>query len=87
MESVEGTIRDIVFERTELCKVCSGAGGATDHCSVCHGNGYITVRRGTARYNITCEHCSGLGVSINEHCKYHHAETLNLGVDSAGVAA
>ncbi len=70
MESVEGTVKHIEFDRAELCKGCSGTGGATSRCPSCKGTGYFTVRRGNAHYTSVCSRCSGAGLWVTEPCRY-----------------
>lgn len=69
-ESVAGTSRDIVVDRTAKCQVCDGAGGeGVDVCGQCRGTGKIQFRQGSMVMQTACNSCGGSGKTVQTKCK------------------
>jgi molecular chaperone DnaJ len=76
-ESIFGTTRKILLNKTSLCETCHGTGGKpgtkTKQCSVCNGKGQVREMRksflGTFSTVHTCTTCNGGGTVPEEKCK------------------
>lgn len=69
-EAVEGAIKTIEYERTEICKLCRGAGGVGyGPCPHCKGAGMIGIRHGNMIFTETCSNCEGSGTILKDPCK------------------
>ena len=71
MDSVQGIVRNLTYERKELCKECSGTGGSNVRCAKCKGKGQFVLKRGPVVRSFVCEECEGAGVIIGTGCKYY----------------
>jgi molecular chaperone DnaJ len=71
-EAVNGTKKDITFERHDVCGTCEGSGAKAgtkpDGCGTCRGSGRITRQQGFFMVQTTCPVCQGAGVVIKDKC-------------------
>lgn len=75
-ESVFGTERNVVVNKTSKCKTCSGTGAKDLHnkvsCSKCNGKGKVhEVKRtfmGAMQTVRECDECSGIGQVYKDKC-------------------
>ena len=75
-EAVFGTERKVLLNKTSVCEVCKGSGGATGSdmitCTVCNGKGKIHETRRSLIGSITttrvCDTCHGRGKVPKEKC-------------------
>lgn len=72
MESVNGSRKEVAFEKRGVCTVCNGSkckpGTAPSKCASCGGKGYVNFRQGPMTIQMTCNKCKGVGVSIKNPC-------------------
>lgn len=84
-EAVFGVERKILLNKTSVCQICNGNGGAPNtefsSCKTCNGKGRIREVRGTIFGSFSseriCETCKGKGKVPKDKCK---------GCNGAGVA-
>ncbi len=77
-ESIFGTTRKVLLNKTALCTVCTGSGAKpgtkTKKCTTCNGKGRVNEMRksflGTFSSVATCAVCSGAGEVPEEKCKH-----------------
>ncbi len=75
-DSVFGTERRVLIQKTSVCGICGGSGGKKGSeivtCKVCNGKGRIRESRrsffGTISAARTCETCGGSGTLPEEAC-------------------
>jgi molecular chaperone DnaJ len=63
-EAMQGTQRQLILTRRELCHSCRGTGVLRvpeSRCHRCQGNGVIRSRRGNMVFSKACEGCDGSG--------------------------
>ena len=62
-EAVRGTVKKLSITHLETCETCGGSGavGAPQTCSVCHGTGQVQQTSGRMRFNLACSNCGGTG--------------------------
>jgi molecular chaperone DnaJ len=69
---LNGTERQITFNRYELCPECKGEGTAKGAskvtCKQCNGNGQVFQSAGFMRIAQVCPRCGGEGVMIDKPC-------------------
>lgn len=76
-ESIFGTDRTILLNKTSKCDHCSGSGGepgtSVETCKTCHGKGKVQESRrsliGSFTTVTTCSTCHGKGSIPKEKCK------------------
>ena len=69
MEAINGTKKELVYNRIRLCKLCSGTGGNNVICKICKGRGFIVKKRGKGIYSVDCKHCKKTGIVKINLCK------------------
>jgi molecular chaperone DnaJ len=75
-ESIFGTSRNVVINKTSTCNTCRGSGGDEKSgkvtCDKCNGNGKVhTVKNtfmGRIQTTSECEHCNGSGSVYKNKC-------------------
>ncbi len=67
-ESVEGTEKEISFERYDKCPDCNGNCGTngTDKCQACNGAGFVTHKHAHMVMRANCPSCLGSGKVFKE---------------------
>ncbi len=96
MEAIQGTQKNVVFDRVSVCSTCNGSkckpGSAPTQCSTCGGSGQVFYKQGFMSIAMMCSSCNGEGSMIRNPCMtcygkgYTNAsakETINVpkGVD------
>jgi molecular chaperone DnaJ len=79
-EAIFGVERKILLNKTSVCQVCHGTGGAPNteftSCKTCNGKGKIREVRSTILGSFstdrTCETCKGKGKVPKDKCKECH---------------
>ncbi|MDQ5957346.1 MAG: molecular chaperone DnaJ [Patescibacteria group bacterium] len=75
-ESIFGTERNVVINKTSKCSTCHGSGGKESSgkvtCSKCNGNGRIYETKKTFMGSVqtvrNCDECDGVGQVYKEKC-------------------
>ncbi|MFT7581243.1 MAG: molecular chaperone DnaJ [Myxococcota bacterium] len=71
-EAVDGTRRDVTFNRHDVCGTCEGDGAKPgthpETCSSCTGSGRIARQQGFFMVQTTCPVCRGAGQIVKERC-------------------
>ncbi|MEE2912267.1 MAG: molecular chaperone DnaJ [Planctomycetota bacterium] len=73
-EVLTGADRDVVFDRLDVCKTCSGSGGkpgtSPQTCTTCQGQGKVAQAGlgGMFRMVSACPSCSGRGSVVADKC-------------------
>jgi molecular chaperone DnaJ len=92
-DSVFGTMRGVILEKTSICDVCKGKGAEEDafkKCSTCQGKGTVRESRrsifGTFTSLSECTHCYGKGEVPEKPCKVCNGATVmrkreNINID------
>lgn len=83
-ESIFGTERSILLNKTAVCDVCKGRGAkpgaAEDTCRTCNGKGKIHEARrsifGSVQTTRVCPECQGAGKTAREKCTECHGAGL-----------
>ncbi|MEK7208148.1 MAG: molecular chaperone DnaJ [Patescibacteria group bacterium] len=81
-ESIFGTERRILLNKTSRCETCKGSGArpgaAMESCKTCNGKGKIRETRrsifGSVQTTRTCEECDGRGEIPKEYCSHCRGE-------------
>lgn len=76
LEAANGCMRDLEFDRQELCKTCKGSrakpGSKAESCDYCGGQGQV-MQRGAGFFGfamaVDCPRCNGLGTVVREKCE------------------
>lgn len=72
MDAVEGSRKEVSFEKKGTCTMCNGnkckPGTAPSKCTGCAGKGYMNYRQGPMTIQMTCNKCRGSGVAIKSPC-------------------
>jgi len=86
---LNGSERQITFNRYELCGECKGEGTAKGAskvtCKQCNGNGQVFQSAGFMRIAQTCPRCGGEGVMIDKPCPACGGKGLVAGRKSLSV--
>jgi len=68
-EAYDGCTKEIKYQTAILCDKCSGIGGKTDNCDMCHGTGLVSLNHGMGmRIQTACQKCGGTGKIVVENC-------------------
>lgn len=71
-EVINGTTREIRYERNDKCNNCKGTGETNQtryqRCDHCHGQGSIVRNMGIMQMQQTCQVCQGSGEVITNPC-------------------
>ena len=86
-ESIFGTDKKIVLNKTSVCDHCKGSGGEVGTsfatCPTCNGNGTVRETRrsfmGAFSSTKTCDTCKGKGKVPKEKCKKCKGEGITFG--------
>jgi len=70
MEAVNGVKKTLSYNRTLLCRMCSGTGGYDTQCSTCKRRGFVLIRKGKGTYSVGCSSCNGTGMTKLNTCEY-----------------
>jgi len=72
IESFNGVDKTITYMRNHGCNSCNGSGGDRTNCTVCGGQGFLSIKQGTGLFvQITrhvCNSCRGNGYIITNSC-------------------
>lgn len=72
IDSFKGNEIEINYTASETCSKCSGKGGDTTQCSICHGSGHINRQVGNGFISQivqqTCPSCQGKGYQLLNYC-------------------
>ena len=71
VEAVQGTKRQIVLTRQDVCTACHGRGnvrGSEGRCGHCQGTGKIRWARGHMVFSKACTPCTGTGRLTQQRC-------------------
>jgi len=62
-QAIKGAELQLNIPRLEVCGNCHGQGylDSPGECPQCHGNGTITQKSGSMKFNVTCPRCGGSG--------------------------
>jgi len=67
-EVYKGCIKDISFERDEVCPSCDGTGGKVTVCSTCKGAGFEEIVGPNMIVRKPCISCRGSGTALANTC-------------------
>ncbi len=84
-EAIFGIERKILLNKSSMCDICAGSGGAPGTgftaCKTCNGKGRIHEMRGTFFGSFStekiCETCFGKGKMPNEKCRICHGSGVS----------
>lgn len=66
---LNGTKKNLKFNRQRQCEKCNGLGGKGSSCDVCGGYGQVRQQDGPFQVIATCPQCRGSKIKITSHCK------------------
>ena len=92
-ESIFGTNKKIVLNKTSVCDHCKGSGGEVGTnfttCSTCNGSGAVRETRrsfmGAFSSTKTCDTCKGKGKIPKEKCRKCKGEGITFGQQEINV--
>ena len=71
-EAAEGVVKEVSFQRHELCEACEGSGNKPgsepQSCRRCGGHGQVVQSAGILRVQTTCPSCQGAGSITVDPC-------------------
>ena len=69
-----GTVK-LQITRREMCPTCKGKAttGGSITCPECHGEGHVTQKAGTMKFDVQCATCGGAG-KVENACPTCHGE-------------
>jgi molecular chaperone DnaJ len=71
LEAMQGTGRQVVITRQDLCPPCRGTGLVSTpegRCGSCHGSGKVRWARGHMVFSKPCDACQGTGRQRQQRC-------------------
>lgn len=72
LESFNGAVKKINYQRNIACEPCRGSGGDSVVCGQCGGNGFVVQTLGSGFFQQTvrsvCPSCQGKGKTIVRYC-------------------
>lgn len=71
---LEGTKKQLDYNRRRQCSSCKGLGGQGSSCSACGGYGQVRQQSGFVQVVTTCPQCRGSGVKITKPCSVCHQQ-------------
>lgn len=74
MESINGCLKVIEYERLIVCSSCKGKkariGYSSVECKSCKGTGIKINKNGSFKVESVCEECLGEGIIYKNPCLY-----------------